>query len=170
MIRSLKGRRPRIAESAFVSEAAYVVGDVEIGKNSSVWPGAVIRGDINPVKIGENTHIEDNVVIHGGLTPVTIGDNVIVGHCAMVHAKRVGNNILIGMNATVLHNVEVDDRCIIAGGAVVLDEMKIPSDSFVAGVPAKIKGKVSQRQSVWIGKNISLSYAELAKEYKEQKL
>ncbi|VUT26707.1 MAG: putative lipopolysaccharide biosynthesis O-acetyl transferase WbbJ [Candidatus Methanolliviera sp. GoM_asphalt] len=122
------------------------------------------------MKIGENTHIEDNVVLHGGFTPMTIGDNVIIGHSAMVHAEKVGDNVLIGMGATVLHNVEIGDRCIIAGGAVVLDGMKIPSESFVAGVPAQIKGKVSQKQSVWIDGAATLGYAELAKVYKEEKL
>ncbi len=170
MIRSFNGKKPMIPESAFVSEGAYVVGDVKIGERSTVWPGAVIRGDMNPVRVGSNTHVEDNVVIHGGLTPVTVGDNVIIGHCAMIHSKKVGNNILIGIGSSLLHNVEVGDHCIIAGGALVPDGMKVPRDSFVAGVPAKIKGEVSKKHSIWIDGPIAASYVELAAKYKKENL
>ncbi|VUT27964.1 MAG: Carbonic anhydrase precursor [Candidatus Syntrophoarchaeum sp. GoM_oil] len=170
MIRNLGKKQPKIARSAFVSEAAYVVGDVEIGEDSSVWPGAVIRADMNPVRIGKNTHVEDTVVIHGGLTPITIGDNVVIGHCAMVHAETVGDNVLIGINSALLHRVEIGNRCIIAGGAVVPDGMKVPDGSFVAGVPAEIKGEISEKHLVWIDGTVASSYVELAREYKEAKL
>ena len=83
MIRSFRGKTPRIADSAFVSEVAYVVGDVEIGEDSSVWPGAIIRGDFAPIRIGRNTHVEDNTLVHSG-EPLTIGDNVLVGHGVVV--------------------------------------------------------------------------------------
>jgi carbonic anhydrase/acetyltransferase-like protein (isoleucine patch superfamily) len=169
MIRSFRGKTPRVAESAFVSEAAYIVGDVEIGENSGVWPGAVIRADLEPVKIGKNTHIEDNVVLHGGLTPIEIGDEVMIGHSAMVHARKIGNKVLIGANATILHKVEIGDSCVIAGGAVVIEGMKIPSNSFVTGVPAQVKGKVSSEQLWWVDIGPS-TYAELIREYKEQGL
>jgi len=169
MIRSLDGKKPQIAESAFISETAYIVGDVEIGENSSVWPGAVIRADFSPVKIGKNTHIEDNVVLHSGLALVTIGDNVIIGHSAMVHARKIGNNVLIGANATILHDVEIGDLCIIAGGAVVPEGMNIPRGSFVAGVPAEVKGKASPKQLAWVKKGPS-AYTELAQKYREQGL
>lgn len=169
MIRSFGGKTPQIAGSAFISETAYIVGDVEIGEDSSVWPGAVIRADLGPVKIGRNTHIEDNVVLHSGLTPVVIGDNVLIGHSAMVHVQEIGNNVMIGANATILHNVDIGDLCIIAGGAVVPEGMKIPSSSFVAGVPAEVKGEVSPKQLAWIEKGPS-AYTELARKYKEQGL
>ena len=168
-IRNLGDKIPRIAESAFVSEAAYVVGDVEIGENSGVWPGAVIRADLCPVKIGKNTQIEDNTVLHGGLTPIEIGDNVLIGHCAMVHARKVGDKVLIGANATVLHNVEIGNSCLIAGGAVIPDGMIIPEDSFVAGVPGKIKGKVNPKQLWWTEGGVA-TYIELMQKFKEQGL
>lgn len=169
MIRSLGDKIPKIAGSAFVSEAAYVVGDVEIGENSGVWPGAVIRADISQVKIGENTQIEDNAVLHGGLTPIEIGNNVLIGHCAMVHARKIGNKVLVGVNATVLHNVEISDSCIIAGGTVIPDGMKIPTGSFVAGVPAKIKGKVTPDQ-LWWAKEGAGAYISLVRIFKEEGL
>ncbi|MBI3930432.1 MAG: gamma carbonic anhydrase family protein [Chloroflexi bacterium] len=165
MIRSFNGKTPKIAESAFVSEAAYVIGDVEIGEHSSVWPGAVIRTESASIKIGTNTAIEDNCVIHGG---ITIGDNVTIGHGAIIQCRRIGNNILIGMNATVLHGAEIGSFCVIGAGCLVSQGMKIPDNSFVVGVPAKIKGPVSsERRQEQQG---SQHYVELAKQYKEQGL
>ena len=138
MIRSFNGRTPKIAESVFISEAAYVVGEVELGENSSVWPGAVIRGDSGNIRIGKNTNIQDNSVVHGS---VTIGDNVHVGHGAIINCHRIGNNVLIGMNAAILHDVEIGNLCIISAGCLVSQGMKVPNKSFVAGVPAETKGE-----------------------------
>jgi len=169
MIRSFAGKTPQIAGSAFVSEASYIVGDVEIGEDSSVWPGAVIRADLASIQIGKNTHIEDNVVLHSGLTSLLIGDNVIIGHSAMVHAQEIGNNVMIGANATVLHNVVIGDLCIIAGGAVVTEGMKVPSRSFVAGVPAEVIGEATPKQLAWVEKGPP-AYTDLARKYREQGL
>jgi carbonic anhydrase/acetyltransferase-like protein (isoleucine patch superfamily) len=172
MIRSFNGKTPKIAESAFVSEAAYVIGDVEIGENSSVWPGAVIRGDSGNIKIGNNTSIEDNCVIHSGLPPsgdVTIGDKVHIGHGAVINCRRIGNNVLIGMNSTILHDAEIGSFCIIGANCLVKQGMKIPDRSFVAGVPGEIKGEVSPQQLWWVEEGPKI-YAELTKQYKEQGL
>src|SRR5512135_3563500 len=98
MIRGFDGKAPRIAPSAFISEAAYVVGDVEIGEGSGAWPGAVIRGDFATIKIGRNTMVEDSTVVHSG-GMIEIGDNVIIGHDVVVHCRRIGSNCLIGNNA-----------------------------------------------------------------------
>jgi len=176
MIRGLGNKKPKIAESAFVSEAAYVIGDVEIGDNSSVWPGAVIRADFGSIRIGKNTAIEDNCVLHSG-TPsdptyrekMTIGDNVHIGHGAVINCRRIGNNVLIGMNSTILHDAEIGDFCIIAAGCLVRQGMQIPDKSFVVGVPGKIKGKISPEQLWWVEKAPQI-YAELVKQYKEQGL
>ncbi len=169
MIRTLGDKIPKIAESVFVSEAAYIVGDVEIGENCSVFPGAVIRADFGPIRIGKNTHIQDNAVVHAGFPLLEIGDSVLVGHGAVVHARRIGNNVLIGMNATIMDNVEIEDSCVIAGGAVVVDGMKVPRNSFVVGVPAKIRGEVSPRQLTWLEEGPPV-YSDCAQEYKKQGL
>ena len=173
MIRSFNGKTPRIAESAFISEAAYIVGDVEIGENSSLWPGAVIRGDFGEIRIGRNTAVEDNCVIHSGSPSgpgdVTIGDNVIIGHGAVTNCHKVGNNVLIGMNSTILHDVEIGNFCIIAAGSLVKQGMKIPDGSFVAGVPGEIMGEASEKQLQWTLNNPD-TYPRLAKQYKEQGL
>ena len=165
MIRSFRGKTPRIAESAFVSEAAYVIGDVEIGENSSVWPGAVLRADLYPIRIGRNSHIEDNTVLHAGFSPMEIGDNVTVGHGAVLHAKRIGNNVLIGMNATVLNGAVIGDYSVIGANALVGERMKIPEKSFVIGVPGEVKGELSHRLLEG-RKRGSQTYARLAQEFK----
>lgn len=160
MIRPFNGKMPRIAESAFVSEAAYIIGDVELGENSSVWPGAVLRGDYAPIKVGKNTQIEDNSVVHSGTT-LLIGDNVHIGHGAVIHCTRIGNNVLIGNNATLLDDAEIGDCCIIGANSLVTQSMKIPPYSFVVGVPARIRGKVSPEQLARLEKGVSL-YLKLA--------
>jgi carbonic anhydrase/acetyltransferase-like protein (isoleucine patch superfamily) len=168
MIREFNGKNPKIASSAFVSETAYIAGDVEIGENSNIWPGAVIRGDIAKITIGKNTSIEDNCVVHSA-TGIIIGDNTIVGHGAVLHCKKIGDNVLIGNNATVLDNAEIGDHCIIAAGSVVAPETKFPAESLAVGVPAKVKGKLSQKQKDYITIGSAFN-VKLAQRYKKQGL
>ena len=168
MIREFNGKNPRIASSAFVSEAAYIAGDVEIGENANIWPGAVIRGDIARITIGNNTSIEDNCVVHSA-TDIIIGDNTIVGHGAIIHCKKIGNNVLIGNNATVLDNAEIGDYSIVAAGSVVAPETQIPAESLAVGVPAKVKGKLSQEQKDYITIGSAFNI-KLAQKYKKQGL
>jgi len=172
MIRSFNGKTPKIATSAFISEAAYIVGDVEIGENSSVWPGAVIRGDTGRVVIGKYTAIEDNCVVHSGKPPegdTFVGDMVNVGHGAVIHGRKIGNNVLVGINAVILHDAEIGDFCLIGAGCVVSEGMIVPDNLFVVGVPGKIKGKVPEKQMPWL-KEATLEYAEMGKKYKEEGL
>jgi carbonic anhydrase/acetyltransferase-like protein (isoleucine patch superfamily) len=172
MIRSFNGKTPKIADSAFVSEAAYIVGDVEIGEYSSIWPGAVIRGDTGRVVIGKYTAIEDNCIVHSGIpedVDVFIGDMVNIGHGAMVHGRKIGDNVLVGINAVILHGVEIGNSCLIGAGCVVGENMAIPNDSFVVGVPGRVKGKVTEKQMRWL-KEVPLEYVELAKRYKAEGL
>jgi carbonic anhydrase/acetyltransferase-like protein (isoleucine patch superfamily) len=168
MIRSFEGKTPRIAPSAFVSEAAYVVGDVEIGEGSGVWPGAVIRGDFATIKIGRSTMVEDNTVVHSG-SLVEIGDYVIIGHSVVVHCRRIGNNCLIGNNATLLEDAVVGDLCIVAAGAVVGSGKAIPEGSLVVGVPGRVSGRVSAEQRHRLEQGSSV-YLDLARRYKAQGL
>jgi carbonic anhydrase/acetyltransferase-like protein (isoleucine patch superfamily) len=168
MIRSFEDKTPRIAKSAFVSEAAYVIGDVEIGENSGIWPGAIVRGDFAKIKIGANTMIEDGCVVHCGAL-MEIGDNVLIGHSVVVHGTRIGSNTLIGNNATILDGAQIGRFCIIAAGCLVSQDMVIPDNSFVVGVPAKIRGQISPERRAGLAGGRG-SYAELAKRYKEQGL
>jgi carbonic anhydrase/acetyltransferase-like protein (isoleucine patch superfamily) len=173
MIRSFNGKTPQIADSSFISEAAYIVGDVEIGENTSVWPGAVIRGDFGKITIGQGCVIEDNCVIHSGSLSstgeVTIGNNVVMGHGAVSNCSQIGNNVLIGMNATLLHDAEIGNYCIIAAGCLVKEKMIIPDGCLVAGIPGKIKGEVPSKQKKWVQGSPS-SYSVLSRKYKLQGL
>ena len=167
MIRSFEDKTPRIAESAFVSEAAYVIGDVEIGEGSGVFPGAVIRADFASIKIGSNTMVEDNCVVHTGV-PIVIGDNNTIGHGVVVHCVRIGNNNLIGNNATLLDNAEIGDHCIIGANALVSQGMKVPDYSMVVGIPGKVRD-ISSRVKQRLESGPS-AYSELVKRYKRQDL
>lgn len=176
MIRSFAGKTPRITGSAFISEAAYIVGNVVIGENASVWPGAVVRGDCGLISIGQGCIIEDNCVIHSGsptapgcLGEVTIGENVQIGHGAVLNCRRIGNNTLIGMNATILHDCEIGSYCVIGAGTVVSQGMKVPDRLFVAGVPGHIKGEVTPEQLWWVTEG-SAFYHRLAQQYREEGL
>ena len=166
MIRSLDGISPKIHPAAFVSELAYVVGDVEIGEGSSIWPGAVVRADMGKITIGRFTCVQDNSVVHGD-ADVVIGDNVVIGHRVLCHAKTVGDRVLIGNGATVNDGVEIGDDAVLASGTMVVDNTQIPSRSIVMGVPGKIRAEVEQR-------HIDLSmyycniYIEKAQRYKRQ--
>lgn len=168
MIRSFEDKSPKIALSAFISEAAYVVGDVEIGEYSSVWPGAVVRGDYAGIIIGSYTHIEDNCVVHCG-TPLVMGSNIICGHGAVVHCKKVGSHVLIGSHATLLDGAEIGDYCIVAAGSLVAPGTKIPQGSMVMGVPAVIKGQLTEAQMKRLEAG-GIGYAECARNHKRQGL
>ena len=174
MVRSFNGKTPRIAKSAFVSEAAYIIGDVEIGEESSVWPGAVIRADFGKITIGRNTAVEDNCVVHSGsrsalVGDVFIGDRVIVGHGAVLNCRKIGDYVLVGMNATILHDSEIGSNCVISACCLVGQGMRIPEDSFVVGVPGKIKGRPTPEQLWWTREGYK-QYLDLLALYKKENL
>jgi len=165
MIRSFGSKTPKVADSAFVSEAAYVVGDVEIGENSGIWPNAVVRGDFGKITIGRNTMIEDGTVVHSG-QPLEIGSHVTIGHGAVIHCKKIGDNNLIGNNATVLDNAEIGSFCMIGAGCVVSPGTIIPDYSLVMGVPGVIKGQVGTEKAARLKAGPG-AYLELMKLYKQ---
>ncbi len=138
------GRSPRIADAVFVAPNAVIIGDVEIGPGSSIWFGAVLRGDIGPIRIGRRTNLQDNVVVHLDRdAPTAIGDDVTIGHGAIVHGTTIGNGTQVGMGAVVLSRSKIGEGSLIAAGAVVLEDAEIPPGSVVMGVPAKIKRDVA---------------------------
>jgi carbonic anhydrase/acetyltransferase-like protein (isoleucine patch superfamily) len=139
VILPVKGVHPEIPESCFVAPNATIVGDVVMGEECSVWFNAVIRGDVNSIRLGNKVNIQDGACIHATYqkTKVHLGDNVSVGHNAIVHGCTVHDNVLIGMGAIVMDNVEIGSNTIIAAGAVVLEGTKVQAGSIYAGVPAK---------------------------------
>ena len=137
---SLKGVAPRLGEGVYVAPNATIVGDVVIGDHSSVWFGAVLRGDIFPIRIGARTNVQDNAVVHvvGGEASTQIGDDVTIGHQALLHGCTVGSSCLIGMGSILLDGVVVEDECLIAAGSLVRPGARVPARSLVAGHPAKV--------------------------------
>jgi len=169
MLKSFGKKKPKADPSAFVSENAYVVGDVVIGKNSSIWPGAVLRADRFRIRIGCNSSIQDNCVIHAGVADVIIGDNVIVGHGSVIHCARIGNSVLIGMNTTLGILAEIGDDCMIGAHAMVKDHFKIPPRSLVVGVPARIKRRVNRKEMERIISGANF-YVDLSRDFKKHGL
>ena len=143
-----KGIMPKIHEKAFIAPNATIIGDVEIGKGTNVWFGAVIRADFGPIRIGKNTSIQDNATLHcePGKEPLIIGDNVIVGHNAMVHGPcKIGNSITVGINSTILPYTEIGDGSIIGANAVLTEKTIIePGTLTVGNVSAEPKKKYGE--------------------------
>ena len=169
MIRELGEKKPKITETAFVSEAAYVVGDVEIGENSSIWPGAVLRADRFRIRIGSNSNIQDNCVVHAGFSDVTIGNNVTIAHGSMIHCARIGNHVFIGMHTVLNNQSEIEDFCMIGAYSMIKDHFKVPAQSLVVGIPARILRALNDQELERIS-NGSNFYVDLAKEFKKYKL
>lgn len=138
IIRPLRGFTPKIGKNCFIAENAVIIGDVTIGDDCSIWYGVVLRGDVNTIQIGNRVNIQDNASVHTlyQRSVTIIGDDVSVGHNAVVHGAKVGNDVLVGMGAILMDNAEIADGSIIAAGAVVLSNEKLEPGVY-AGVPAK---------------------------------
>ncbi len=153
---------------AFIHEKAFVNGKVKIGKGSSIWPFAALRGDIDWIEIGEYSNVQDNAVVHTDPgVPAILGNYVVVGHSAVVHAAVIGDNSLIGINATVLSGARVGKNCIIGAGAVVSENMEIPDNSIAVGVPAMVIKRTDEKAIERI-KSTAEAYIELIEKYKNE--
>ncbi|MDN3016041.1 gamma carbonic anhydrase family protein [Paenibacillus sp. BSR1-1] len=161
------GYSPKIHESVFVAPGVYLVGDVQIGKDSTVWFNAVLRADEGPIIVGERCSIQDNTTIHlyEGC-PVIIEDDVTVGHNVILHGCKVGRNSIIGMGSTLLDNVEVGEECIIGANTLLAGGIKIPPRSLVVGSPGKVVRELNEKD-LQLLKMSSESYVQKGKEYKE---
>lgn len=154
-----------IDESVFVADGAKIIGDVEIGRGSSVWFNAVIRTDSNKVKIGENSNVQDNAVIHTSKGfGVQIGDNVTIGHGAIVHGCTVKNNVMIRMGAIVLDGAVIEEDCIIGAGTLVTQGKLIPKGSLTFGNPMKIVRELTEQEIRSVTDNAT-AYVNKAKDY-----
>ncbi len=167
MILPYRGISPKIHDSVLIAEGAQIIGDVEIGRESSVWFNTVIRGDVNYIRIGERTNIQDGCVLHvtHQKYPLRIGSNVTIGHGAIVHAATVHDFCLIGMGAKVLDNAIVGPYALVAAGALVLENFVVPEGTLVAGVPARVKRRLTDDER----RQIELSaqhYVEYVKTYR----
>jgi len=164
MLMELNGNKPEVSPEAFVAETAALIGRVRVGKDSSVWFGAVIRGDNEPITVGEGTSIQDNCVLHTESGhPLTIGNNVTVGHSAIVHCTSVGDNTMVGMGAILLDGAVVGKNCVIGAGAVVKENAVVPDGTMMVGVPAKPVRELGPEQLEFMQR--TSPYVALSKEY-----
>lgn len=164
MIRSYKGRKPQIAASAYVDEAAVIIGNVTIGEDSSVWPGVVVRGDVHYIRIGARTNIQDGSVLHvmRDEWPLILGDNVTVGHGVLLHGCTIESRCLIGMGSIVLNGAKIGAGSIIAAGTLVPERIEVPPGSLFMGHPGKFRRALTAEDQEGID-----GYAQRYVEYKE---
>src|SRR3712207_237807 len=153
---------PEVADSAWVAPGAYVVGDVHRGEESSVWYGAVLRGDTEPIRVGARTNIQDGCVLHADPGyPAIVGDDCVVGHRAILHGCVVEEGSLIGMGATVLNGARIGEGSIVAAGALVPEGKEFPPRSLIIGAPATRVKEVSDEQTQDIARGVR-TYVERA--------
>ena len=140
-IRPYRGKHPQIAGSAYIDESAVVIGDVVIGEDSSVWPCAVIRGDVHFIRIGARTNIQDGSVLHvmKDICPLVLGDNVTVGHAVTLHGCTIESRCLVGMGSVILNNAKIGEGSIVAAGTLIPEGMVVPPGSLVMGHPGKVR-------------------------------
>lgn len=159
-------QKPKIDESVFVAPGATVIGDVHIGEDSSVWYGAVARGDSNTMRIGKRTNIQDLCVLHANeQNPLSIGDDVTVGHRALLHGCTIKDRVLVGMGAIVMNGACVGEDSIVGAGALVTEGTVVPPRSLILGIPAKVKRELSASEVEGNLKS-SAHYVEFAKMHK----
>jgi carbonic anhydrase/acetyltransferase-like protein (isoleucine patch superfamily) len=165
-----RGKKPQVAEDAFVAPNAVLIGDVRVESGASIWFGAVLRGDDpnHPIIIGRGSSIQDGVVIHVGYWgPTVVGAEVTVGHGAVFECCEIGDHSLVGMNAVILQEAVIGASCLLAAGTVVLEKAVIPDHSVVAGVPGTIRKTLDGSAAAWIGRSAS-HYQKLARAYREE--
>lgn len=166
-LRPFRGVSPRVHPSCFVEDSAQVVGDVELGEDSSVWFNAVLRGDVNPIRIGRRTNLQDLSLVHVTTQKhaTHVGDDCTVGHHVILHGCLVGNRVLVGMGATLMDGVEVGDECIIGAGALLTPGTKVPPSSLVVGSPGKVKRPITEEERAFLRKSAE-GYVHLAAEHR----
>jgi len=166
MLKDYKGQWPKIAPSAFIEDSAQVVGDVEIGEDSSIWFNAVVRGDVNYIRIGNRTNIQDGSIVHvtHDTFPTFLEDDITVGHSVTLHGCIIRSRVLIGMGAIILDGAEVESDCIIGAGALVTEGKKIPSGWLAIGSPAKPVRELTDKEREGLLES-SKNYVEYKNDY-----
>jgi carbonic anhydrase/acetyltransferase-like protein (isoleucine patch superfamily) len=161
------GKKPKVDPEAYVSPRASLIGDIEVGPDSSIWEFAVLRADMNYIRIGKGTSIQDNATVHTTFTnPTVIGDYVTAGHNCVIHACEIGDRTVVGMGSIVLDGSKVGNDCVIGAGSVVTNNTAIPDGSLVLGIPGKVVREVPEnlREAFLVGAQL---YVELGKTHKK---
>ena len=148
MLRSYRGLLPTVDPSAYVDESAQVIGDVQVGPESSIWMNVVVRGDVHRIRIGARTNVQDGTVVHvmRGTHPTTIGDEVTIGHGALIHGCTIADRVLVGMGAILLNGVVVGSDSIVAAGSLLPEGMEVPPRSLVMGSPGKVRRALTEAE------------------------
>ena len=167
MIYAYRGVVPKVHLSALIADSADVIGDVELGEESSVWFSTVIRGDVNFIRVGRGTNLQDGTVVHVNRngTPTSLEDYVTVGHAARLHGCHIKSNCLVGIGAVVLDGAVLEEECVVAAGAVVSPGTLVPTGSLLMGAPARVKRSVTEKDLELIYRSAK-SYIGLAAEYR----
>lgn len=167
LIRPYRGRQPRIGERVFIAENAVVIGDVEIGDDSSVWYGTVVRGDVHFIRIGPRTNIQDNCTIHvtNGQWPTIIHEDVSLGHGVIAHGCTIEARCLIGMGARILDGALIGEESLIGAGSVVTEGAEVPPRSLVLGVPGRVRRTLNGAELERVRQN-SRNYLEYKEIYR----
>lgn len=168
MTRSYCGITPRVAPSAYVDPGAHLIGDVQIGAKSSIWPCAVLRGDSGLIEVGEETSIQDGSILHTdeGIV-MKIGNRVTVGHAVVLHGCIIEDECLIGIGATVLNNARIGRGAVIAAGALIPEGMEVPAGMMAMGVPAKVRREVSSEERARFRSGVD-HYVEKSQLYRKE--
>lgn len=151
-LRRFREHTPRVHPSCFIEDSAQVIGNVEVGEDSSVWFNSVLRGDVNAIRIGQRTNIQDLTMVHvtSNRFTTSIGDDVTVGHHVVLHGCQVGHRVLVGMGAILMDDVEVGDDCIIGAGTLLTPGTKVPPGSLVVGSPGKVKRPITDAERAFL--------------------
>ena len=165
-VQPFKSIEPKIHGSVFIAESAFVIGDVEIGEDSSVWFGSVIRGDVNYIRIGARTNIQDQTIIHvnTGTHPTVLEDEITVGHRVTLHGCYVESGCLVGIGSIILDGARIGSQSLIAAGSLVTPNTQIPPHSLVMGAPARVKRELTDEELASISRNWQ-SYVDLKRSY-----
>jgi carbonic anhydrase/acetyltransferase-like protein (isoleucine patch superfamily) len=164
--RSFDHQSPRVGQRVLLTQNAVLVGEVTVGDDVSIWYGAVLRADLNPIVIGARSNIQDNAVLHVDRpdSPTIVGEDVTVGHAAILHGCRVERGALVGMHATVLNGAVVGEEAMVAAHALVPPGMVVPPRTLVAGVPAKIRREMTEDEVEHIRRGVRV-YLDLKNRY-----
>jgi carbonic anhydrase/acetyltransferase-like protein (isoleucine patch superfamily) len=168
VIRPFGDVHPVVGEATFVAETAVLIGDVEVGRRSSVWYGTVLRGDVFHIRIGDEVSLQDNTVVHvtAGRHPTTVGSRVTVGHSVVLHGCTIGDDCIIGMGAVVMDRAHIGNDCIVGAGALVTPGTIIEPGQLVLGSPARAKRALTEEERAWI-RSSAQHYVELSARYLE---
>ena len=158
---------PKIGENNLIIDTASIIGDVETGKNVSIWFSAILRADMSKITVGDNSNIQDNTTVHGDTPyPVIIGENVTIGHNCVIHGCEIGDNVIVGMGSILLNGTKIPKNCIVGAGSLVTEKLEAQEGDLIIGSPAKVVKKLSDKNIGYL-KYANQVYLDKIEKYKK---